>query len=110
MTIADQYRYTVHWSEDDQEWVGRCDAFPSLSWLAPERQEALAGIRELVTDGVGILEGLGRKVPEATPGDSGVLVKQPCGSGRAAPPGPGRRLARRSAEQIGCHRAEGSDA
>ena len=84
MTIADQYRYTVHWSEDDQEWVGRCDAFPSLSWLAPERQEALAGIRESVTDGVGILEGLGRKVPEATPGDSGVLVKQPCGSGRAA--------------------------
>ena len=60
MTYANSYRYTAHWSEDDQEWVGRCDAFPSLSWLAPDRDEALAGIKDLVTDGVAALESLGR--------------------------------------------------
>ena len=64
MTVKDQYRYFAHWSEEDQEWVGRCDAFPSLSWLAPEQDEALAGIRDLVSDGVGILEELGRNIPE----------------------------------------------
>ena len=63
---SDTYRYTVHWSEDDEEWVGRCDAFPSLSWLAPGRDEALAGIRDLVADGVAGLEALGRKAPDAT--------------------------------------------
>ena len=66
MKTADNYRYTVHWSEEDGEWVGRCDAFPSLSWLAPCRDEALAGIRDLVAEGVAALEARGRKTPEAT--------------------------------------------
>lgn len=65
MKTADNYRYTVHWSEEDGEWVGRCDAFPSLSWLAPGRDEALAGIRDLVAEGVAGLEALGRKPPDA---------------------------------------------
>ena len=71
MKPNDSYRYTVHWSEADGEWVGRCDAFPSLSWLAPGRDEALAGIRDLVAEGRAALETHGRKVPgptaEATP-------------------------------------------
>ena len=66
MKTADSYRYTVHWSEEDGEWVGRCGAFPSLSWLAPCRDEALAGIRDLVAEGVAALEASGRKTPEAT--------------------------------------------
>jgi len=66
MKPNDSYRYTVHWSEEDGEWVGRCDAFPSLSWLAPGRDEALAGIRDLVAEGRAALEARGRKVPEAT--------------------------------------------
>ena len=69
MTYANSYRYTAHWSEDDQEWVGRCDAFPSLSWLAPDRDEALAGIKDLVADGVAALESLGR-TPKQTSGRS----------------------------------------
>lgn len=39
--------FTVAWSEEDQEWVGTCDEFPSLSWLHVDRQKALDGIREL---------------------------------------------------------------
>ena len=66
MRPNDSYRYSVHWSEEDEEWVGRCDAFPSLSWLAPRRDEALAGIRELVAEGCAALEARGRRVPEAT--------------------------------------------
>ena len=66
MKPNDSYRYTVHWSEEDGEWVGRCDAFPSLSWLAASRDEALAGIRDLVTEGLEVLEARGRRVPEAT--------------------------------------------
>lgn len=31
--------YRVTWSEEDQEYVGLCAEFPSLSWLA-ESQEA----------------------------------------------------------------------
>ena len=60
MPSANSYRFTAHWSQDDQEWVGRCDAFPSLSWLASERDEALSGIKDLVTDGVAALDSLGR--------------------------------------------------
>jgi hypothetical protein len=28
-----RYPYRVTWSEDDQEYVGLCAEFPSLSWL-----------------------------------------------------------------------------
>ena len=34
----DKYTYRVTWSEEDQEYVGLCLEFPSLSWLA-ETQE-----------------------------------------------------------------------
>lgn len=30
----DNYTYRVQWSEDDEEYVGLCAEFPSLSWLA----------------------------------------------------------------------------
>ena len=66
MKPNDSYRYTAHWSEEDGEWVGLCDAFPSLSWLAPCRDEALAGIRDLVAEGLTASEARWRKVPEAT--------------------------------------------
>lgn len=75
MTAADSYRYSVHWSEDDQEWVGRCDAFPSLSWLAPSRDEALAGIRDLVAEGVAALEERRRRAPGATTRIGGHLAE-----------------------------------
>lgn len=48
------YSYTVTWSEEDKEYVGLCDQFPSLSHLAHTAPEAFNGIFELVTQ---ILEG-----------------------------------------------------
>jgi hypothetical protein len=42
--------YFAHWSEEDQEWVGTCDGYPSLSWLAPSAQYALSGIQGLVKE------------------------------------------------------------
>ena len=30
----DRYTYRVTWSGDDNEYVGLCAEFPSLSWLA----------------------------------------------------------------------------
>ena len=44
----DKYTYRVIWSEEDQEHVGLCAEFPSLSHLAKTGQAALAGIMKLV--------------------------------------------------------------
>lgn len=46
----DRYTYRVTWSEEDQEHVGLCAEFPSLSWLAATQDEALQGIRAAVAD------------------------------------------------------------
>ena len=44
----EHYTYRVTWCAEDEEHVGLCAEFPSLSWLAGSPEEALAGIRELV--------------------------------------------------------------
>ena len=46
----DKYTYRVTWSEDDNEHVGLCAEFPSLSWLAGTPEKALKGVRKLVAD------------------------------------------------------------
>jgi hypothetical protein len=43
----DRYTYRVTWSEDDNEYVGLCAEFPSLSWLAKTPEAALKGIRKV---------------------------------------------------------------
>jgi hypothetical protein len=43
-----QYTYRVSWSEEDKEFVGTCDEFPSLSWLSKSKVEAYDGIHKLV--------------------------------------------------------------
>jgi hypothetical protein len=43
-----KYSYRVIWSEEDQEHVGLCAEFPSLSHLDEDAGRALAGIQELV--------------------------------------------------------------
>ena len=56
MADADRYSYATFWSEEDQEWVGLCDAFVAgLSWLDPDRQDAEAGIRAVVEESLEIL-------------------------------------------------------
>ena len=44
------YSFDVTWSEEDQEYVGLCAQFPSLSWLAPTQDEALFGIQTVVAE------------------------------------------------------------
>jgi len=46
----DKYTYRVTWSDEDEEFVGLCAEFSSLSWLAASPEEALRGIRTIVND------------------------------------------------------------
>lgn len=42
--------FAVHWSTEDQEYVATCEAFPSLSYLAPGPIQALAGLTRLIRE------------------------------------------------------------
>ena len=59
----DHYTYRVTWSPEDNEHVGLCVEFPSLSWLADTPEEALAGIRKVVDEVVMDLRKSGEPVP-----------------------------------------------
>ena len=60
----DRYTYRVTWSEEDQEHVGLCAEFPSLSWLASSPEAALRGVRKVVAEVVAEMESSGETVPE----------------------------------------------
>ena len=60
----DLYTYRVTWSSEDEEFVGLCAEFPSLSWLAESQEAALKGVRQLVEDVVRDMEDSGETVPE----------------------------------------------
>ena len=60
---VDRYTYRVTWSEEDEEYVGLCAEFPSLSWLEKIPEKALSGIRKVVKETVADL----RKSDEAIP-------------------------------------------
>jgi predicted HicB family RNase H-like nuclease len=59
-----QYAYRVIWSEDDNEFVGLCAEFPSLSWMDTEQTTALSGIVNLVGEVVADMESTGEKIPQ----------------------------------------------
>lgn len=59
----DKYAYRVLWSEEDQEYVGLCSEFSSLSWLEPTQEKALKGIRKLVSECISDLNKNGEQVP-----------------------------------------------
>jgi predicted HicB family RNase H-like nuclease len=61
---VDRYTYRVTWSEEDNEYVGLCAEFPSLSWLEPSPEKALAGIRKVVKEAVADLKKSRQSVPE----------------------------------------------
>jgi len=46
----EKYTYRVMWSEEDEEFVGLCAEFPSLSWLASTSSKALKGIQTVVKE------------------------------------------------------------
>jgi len=60
----DHYTYRVTWSKDDQEYVGLCAEFPSLSWLSSSPEAALRGIRGVVADVVADMKRSGEAIPE----------------------------------------------
>ena len=59
----DHYAYRVIWSAEDEEFVGLCAEFPSLSWLESTPEGAFAGIRRLVVE---VLEDM-KETGEAPP-------------------------------------------
>ncbi|UYM14692.1 type II toxin-antitoxin system HicB family antitoxin [Endozoicomonas euniceicola] len=62
--LIDRYTYRVTWSEEDQEYVGLCAEFPSLSWLDKSQQKALSGIQRLVNDCVVDMQAASEEVPQ----------------------------------------------
>ena len=93
MLENDRYTYRVTWSEEDQEYLGLCAEFPSLSWLAATPEQALEGIRTVVANVVSDMQSTGEVVPEplATRRFSGRFVVR-------IPPEVHRRLAVEAAE------------
>ncbi len=93
MIENDRYTYRVTWSEEDNEYVGLCVEFPSLSWLESTPEEALEGIRQVVADVVADLESNGESVPDP------IAMKQFSGKFVVRiPPELHRRLALEAAE------------
>jgi hypothetical protein len=57
------YTYRVFWSVEDQEFVGLCAEFPSLSHLDRDQTSALTGIVALITDVVADMNATGEPTP-----------------------------------------------
>jgi predicted HicB family RNase H-like nuclease len=77
---VDRYTYRVTWSEEDQEYVGLCVEFPSLSWLEKSQEKALLGIRKVVAETVTDLKRGKEPVPEplsARPYSGKFMVRVP---------------------------------
>lgn len=88
------YTYRVIWSEEDEEFVGLCAEFPSLSWLDEDQPSAFAGIVELVKDCIEDLVAQDEPIP--TP----LSKKQYSGKFMVRiPPEQHRQLAIQAAEQ-----------
>ncbi|WP_163836095.1 type II toxin-antitoxin system HicB family antitoxin [Spartinivicinus ruber] len=93
MVNHEHYTYRVTWSEDDQEYVGLCTEFPSLSYLDESRMNALEGICSLVKSVAADMKENGETVPEP--------ISEKAYSGKfmvRIPPEQHRLLAMRAAE------------
>ena len=62
--MCEKYSYRVIWSDEDQEYVGLCAEFSSLSWFAKTQDAAFKGIRKLIADVVKDMEKGGESIPE----------------------------------------------
>jgi len=79
------------WSAGDNEYLGLCAEFPSLSWLAVAPEETLTGIRNLVMEVVEDIQANKEAIPAAL-ADSGEFRVR-------IPPEVHRALAINAAEQ-----------
>lgn len=62
-TATGHYGFRVHWSTEDEEFIGTVAEFPSLSWPAADPVEAFDGIRTLVADVVREMREAGEQPP-----------------------------------------------
>ena len=95
MTLKnDRYTYRITWSDDDQEYVGLCVEFPSLSWLADSPEAALEGIRKIVAEVIQDMRSKGETppLPLSSKKFSGKFVVR-------IPPNVHRRLAMQASEE-----------
>lgn len=60
-----KYTYRVTWSDEDDEFIGLCTEFPSLSWLAPTSAKALNGIQAVVKECVTDMTKNEEELPQA---------------------------------------------
>ncbi len=63
MANHEHYTYRVTWSEDDNEYVGLCAEFPSLSHLDESHIAAMQGMLDLVKEVVADMQANGETVP-----------------------------------------------
>jgi predicted RNase H-like HicB family nuclease len=63
---VDHYTYRVTWSPEDGEYVALCEEMPSMSWLAPKPESALAGIRKVVAEALVDIQSDSRNVGQAS--------------------------------------------
>lgn len=61
--LIDRYTYRVAYSPEDDEFVGLCVEFHSLSWLADSPEAALKGIRQVIDQTVKDMQVEGCEVP-----------------------------------------------
>ena len=88
------YTYRVTWSEEDQEYVGLCAEFPSLSFLDESMTAALDGIVTLVGQVIVDMNENGEPIPEP------IAEKQYSGKFQVRiPPEQHRMLAIKAAEE-----------
>jgi predicted HicB family RNase H-like nuclease len=91
---VDHYTYRVTWSQEDNEYVGVCTEFPSLSWLAATPEKALSGVRAVVLEVVADMKETGEPIPQP------LSERQYSGEFRVRiPPHVHRSLAMEAAEQ-----------
>ena len=62
--LCDLYTYRVTWSQEDEEYIGLCAEFPSLSWLDCSQEAALQGIGKVVAEVVTDMQSNGEPVPQ----------------------------------------------
>ena len=68
VSVIERYCYRVIWSDEDEEHVGLCTEFPSLSWLDETSEGALAGIKKLVANAVADMKKHRETIPEPISG------------------------------------------
>lgn len=58
------YTYRVTWSQEDNEHVGLCTEFPSLSYLDKDIKKALEGIGQLVSETIEDMKNNNEPIPK----------------------------------------------